>query len=231
MVKASRRAAVLCAGLLLGALSGCADAEGLHSDGPLEDVTAPLRLWQDSTPAPAAPEQRPGRPAAVPGVPEVASGDMRKADALAVVKADIATSGAQDRGSGRLVDARAVKLMAACSGDDCPVREPVHHDLTGDGKGELITAVDIDGRTSELRVYTAKERTVTRILARRGVLEGVEVAAGHLAIREPTSNSQYVSVSDYVWEEKNGTMALWSLTLDECRSLSSGDGPCPKAGS
>lgn len=168
----------------------------------------------------------------MPGVAAVPSGDMRDADPLAVVKADVAAAAGQDGGSGRLVDQRAVRLLADCAGEACPVREPVLHDLTGDGKGELIVAVDVDGRTSELRVYTVAGQRVTRVLARRAVLEGVEVAAGHLAVREPTSNPAYVSVSDYVWDGKRA-MALDDLSLDECRAPRTGTGtghePCPRA--
>ncbi|NBE51633.1 hypothetical protein GUY60_09370 [Streptomyces sp. YC537] len=211
-----------------GALTGCADVEGLRSDGRLDGVTAPLTLWKDITPSPAAPGTSLGKAAVVPGVPEVASGDMRDADATAVLKADIADAGARDGGTGRLVDQRAVRRLADC-GDGCPVRPPVLHDLTGDGLSELITAVDVDGRTSELRVYTVEDRRVTRVLARRAVLEGVEVAAGHLAVREPTSNPVYVSVSDYVWDGK-GAMALDDLSLDECRDREPGASPCPRAG-
>ena len=217
--------------LVLGA-GGCADVEGLHSDGRIDEVTRPLALWPGREPASAAPGQLPGQPATVPGVPAVPSGDMRDADALAVVRADFAAAGRQDGGSGRLVDQRAVRLLAECAGSACPVRPPVLHDLTGDGKDELITAVDVDGRVSELRVYTVQGGRVTRVLARRAVLEGVEVAAGHLAVREPTSNPAYVSVSDYVWDGK-GAMALDDLSLDECRAPHTGTGtgeePCPRA--
>ncbi|MGW0734296.1 hypothetical protein [Streptomyces sp. NPDC002851] len=246
-----RLPSLLLATALVLLVSGCVDAEGLRSDGQAEDVTSPLRLWRDTTPAPAPPGQHPGDPGRVPGVPKVPSRAMSDADALAVVKADIADAGRRDGGSGQLVDPRAVRLLERCEGADCPVRKPVHHDLTGDRRDELITAVDIDGRTSELRVYTARDKTVTRVLARRAVLEGVEVAAGHLAVREPTSNPKYVSVSDYVWEdgedeegEKDeegdategpdgadgkglGSMALWDLTLDECRAPETSGKPCP----
>lgn len=108
------------------------------------------------------------------------------------------------------------------------MRPGVLHDLTGDGREELITALDVDGRLSELRVYTVRDDgRIARILARRGVLEGVEVAAGHLAVREPTSNPQYSSVSDYVWDDRTRSMSLSQLTLDECAALT--DVPLPGA--
>ncbi|MCZ0974631.1 hypothetical protein O1L55_31920 [Streptomyces albulus] len=118
---------------------------------------------------------------------------MGHADPLAVLDADFAASGAAPPAPGS-------------------VRRPELHDLTDDGKPDLIAVVDVDRRTSELRVYTVRKTVVTRILALRGVLAGVELAAGHLAIREPTKDPRYVSVTDYVWD--GNSMGLWDLTLD-----------------
>ncbi|SDK52593.1 hypothetical protein [Streptomyces indicus] len=227
---ARRAAAALALGGALFLSAGCTDAEGLHTEGDSAEVSAPLALWQDTHPKPAAPGQSAGQPTAVPGLPEIASGDMGQAVALDVVKADVAEDLRKDGGSARLVNPIAAKKLAACKGKDCAVREPVLHDLTGDGKDELITAVDIDGRFSELRVYTVKDRKVIRVLSRRAVLEGVEVAAGHLAVREPTSNPTYVSVSDYVWDDERGGMFLQQLSLDTCRAPERPGRPCPEAG-
>ncbi|GAA4889702.1 hypothetical protein ACFPM3_19330 [Streptomyces coeruleoprunus] len=223
--RAARRAVLAAVGLVVVA-GGCADAEGLRAHGARGRLRAPLSLWEDINPSPPPPGEKPGRPARVP-VPPVPSGDLRDADALAVVKADVAAAARADRGSGMLVDPRAVRLLAACEGADCPVRPPVHHDLTGDGRAELITAVDIDGRLSELRVYTAAGGAVVRVLSRRAVLEGTEVAAGHLTVREPTSNPQLVSVSEYVWDGRE--MSLGGLMLDECPALKRSQSPCPRS--
>ncbi|WP_251059003.1 MULTISPECIES: hypothetical protein [unclassified Streptomyces] len=206
---------------VLAAAAGCADVEGLRDDGDLGTVHAPQTLWKDIHPDPAAPGQEPGTAAVVPGLPKVPGLSMRGVDALAVVRADIKSATAQDGGTGRLVDPRAVQRLALCTqtvdgGPDCPVRPPVLRDVTGNGREELITAVDIDGRLSELRVYTVRDDgRIVRILARRGVLEGVEVAAEHLAVREPTSNPAMFSISDYVWDPEAGIMNLSQLTLDE----------------
>ncbi|MFI6941426.1 hypothetical protein ACIBI4_19295 [Streptomyces sp. NPDC050418] len=225
-----RAPAALMLGAALSLCAGCTDAEGLHSEGDSAPVTAPLSLWQDIHPSPAAPGQSAGQPTKVPGLAAVTSGDMHQAEPLAVVKADLAEDLRKDKGSGRLVHPATAKKLAACEGSACPVRTPVLHDLTGDGKDELITAVDIDGRLSELRVYTAEDKAVVRVLSRRAVLEGVEVAAGHLAVREPTSNPTYVSVSDYVWDDGRGGMFLQQLTLDTCRAPERPDRPCPETG-
>ncbi|MGW0392518.1 hypothetical protein ACWDYJ_16790 [Streptomyces sp. NPDC003042] len=215
--------------VLVAGAGGCADVEGLQSEGDLGTVRAPQSLWKDIRPDPPGPGQRPGTAAVVPGLPKAAGPSMRGVDALAVVRADITADLAQDGGTGRLVDPRAARRLALCTqavdgGPDCPVRPGVLHDLTGNGEAELITALDIDGRLSELRVYTVQDDgRIARILSRRGVLEGVEVAAEHLAVREPTSNPAYISISDYVWDPKAGIMNLSQLTLDDCPS---GGGRC-----
>ncbi|MET9605115.1 hypothetical protein ABZZ17_08610 [Streptomyces sp. NPDC006512] len=211
--------------VLLAVTAGCADVEGLQDAGDLGTVHSPQSLWRDIRPEPPAPGQSPGTAAVVPGLPKVTTGSMRGVNAVDVVRADVTAATAQDGGTGRLVDPRAVQRVALCTeapdgGPDCPVRPPVLHDMTGNGKEELITALDIDGRLSELRVYTVgADGDITRILSRRGVLEGVEVAAEHLAVREPTSNPDYISVSDYVWDPDAGIMNLSQLTLDECAGL------------
>lgn len=220
-----RAPAVPVLAVLVAAAAGCADVEGLRSQGDLGTVHAPKSLWKDVRPSPPGPGQQPGTAAVVPGLPKAAGLSMRGVNALDVVRADVTSATAQDGGTGRLVDPRAVQRLALCTGaadggPDCPVRPGVLHDLTGNGREELITALDIDGRLSELRVYTVRDDgSVTRVLARRAVLEGVEVAAEHLAVREPTSNPAYVAVSDYEWDPAAGVMNLSQLTLDECPSL------------
>ncbi|MER5929859.1 hypothetical protein [Streptomyces sp. NPDC002054] len=214
-------AALAFALLATATATACADVEGLQSEGDLGEAHAPLTLWSSLRPSPPASGENPGTAAPVPGLPPVPGGSMRGVDALSVVRADITSATRKDNGTGRLVDPRAVQRLARCTqavdgGPDCPVRPPVLHDLTGDGKEDLITAVDLDGRLSELRVYSVQNGRITRVLARRGILAGVEVAADHLAVREPTSTPTLVSISDYEWNPEAGVMALAGLTLDEC---------------
>lgn len=228
-----RRSRPLLLAAALAAIAGCADVEGLHDDGDLGTVHAPRSLWKDIHPEPPGPGQKPGTATVVPGLPEVPDLSMRSVNALRVVRADITAATAADDGTGRLVDPRAMQRLALCTqavdgGPDCPVRPPVLSDVTGNGRDELITALDIDGRVSELRVYTVQDDgKIARILSRRGVLEGVEVAADHLAVREPTSNPKKTSVSDYVWDPDAGIMNLSELTLDECPGTRAGSAPCP----
>ncbi|MFI9049305.1 hypothetical protein [Streptomyces sp. NPDC053427] len=182
---------------LLGLLAGCAGLEGLESEGKARDVKAPLALWPEYSPAPPTRADNPAARRPVPHLARIPSGSMAAADPLAVLDADITSGGAA---------APAPKS----------VRRPVLRDLTDDGKPDLIMAVDLDPRTSELRVYSVQKQVVTRVLVLRGVLAGVELAAGHLVIREPTKDPRYVSVTDYTWDD--GELGLWDLTLDDART-------------
>ncbi|MEW1753324.1 hypothetical protein ACIQU1_25700 [Streptomyces angustmyceticus] len=187
-------ASLACLALLT---TGCADVEGLQSEGRARDVDAPLVLWPDYSPAPPRRDENPAALVPVPHVPRVPSGSMADANPLAVLDADIAAQGRTP--------------PAAKS-----VRRPELHDVTGDGKPDLLMAVNLDPRNSELRVYSVRDSVVTRVLVLRGVLAGVELAAGHLAIREPTKDPRYVSVIDYLWD--GDSMSLWNLTLDDART-------------
>ncbi|GES33875.1 hypothetical protein AB0G60_23775 [Streptomyces angustmyceticus] len=187
--------------------AGCADVEGLESEGRARDVDAPLVLWPDYSPAPPRRDENPAALVPVPHVPRVPSGSMADAKPLTVLDADIA-------GQGQTPPAAKA------------VRRPELHDVTGDGKPDLLMAVNLDPRDSELRVYTVRGSVVTRVLALRGVLAGVELAAGHLAIREPTKDPRYVSVIDYLWD--GDSMSLWNLTLDDARTSQT---PQPGGGS
>ncbi|MFD3421345.1 hypothetical protein [Streptomyces decoyicus] len=181
----------------LALLAGCADVDGLQSEGRARDVDAPLVLWPRYSPAPPGRDENPVALVPVPNVPRIPSGTMADANPLAVLDADIAAQG------------RTPPAPKA-------VRPPELHDITGDGKANLIMAVDLDPRTSELRVYSVRRTVVTRVLVLRGVLAGVDLAAGHLVIREPTKDPRYVSVTDYVWD--GHSMTLWNITLDDART-------------
>ncbi|MFE0191409.1 hypothetical protein [Streptomyces sp. NPDC058989] len=181
---------------VLPLLGGCAGLEGLQNDGRARDVRAPLALWPQYTPAPLGRDDNPAALKPVRGVPRIPSGSMVDADALAVLDADFTAEGRRPP---------APKT----------VRSPRFHDVTHDGRPDLITVIDLDSRNSELRVYSARHGVVTRVLALPAVLAGVELAAGHLTIREPTKDPRYVSVTDVVWD--GDSMSLWDLTLDEPR--------------
>lgn len=177
--------------------TGCAGVEGLQSEGRARDVDAPLVLWPDYSPAPPSRDENPAALVPVPHVPRIPGGSMADANPLAVLNADIAAQG------GKPPAPKAV-------------RRPELHDLTDDGKPDLLMAVNLTPRNSELRVYSVRGAVVTRVLVLRGVLAGVELAAGHLAIREPTKDPRYVSVTDYLWD--GDSMSLWNLTLDDART-------------
>ncbi len=57
------------------------------------------------------------------------------------------------------------KLMSTCPSQRCPMRDPVYRDLTGDGRDELIVAVDDPGLSQTmLQVYRASGDEIRPVL-------------------------------------------------------------------
>lgn len=104
--------------------TGCAGVEGLQSEGRARDVDAPLVLWPDYSPAPPSRDENPAALVPVPHVPRIPGGSMADANPLAVLNADIAAQG------GKPPAPKAV-------------RRPELHDLTDDGKPDLLMAVNL----------------------------------------------------------------------------------------
>lgn len=147
----------------------------------------------------------------MPGLPLVPSGDLRQADVTAVVRADITDAARQDDGTGRLVDPDAEERLDDCP-ERCPLRTPVYYDLTGDGTLDLITALDIDDRHSELRVYTLREHTIVRILSLRAALANVSVIPGGIQVTEPVTAKGIRHTTAFQWD---GHRLLRSQAWDE----------------
>ncbi|WP_199930639.1 hypothetical protein [Streptomyces sp. CB02923] len=133
-------AAAPAAGLAL-LLCGCGAPGEARAAGPAAAASAPVRVWPDR-PAPgrSTGEPAPVPPDRVPGMPEVPGGDIRAFSALAVVQAEVAAHpGAVTGVDGMYEDtARRIAACTRIGAPGCPLREPRFHDLTGNGKDEMI---------------------------------------------------------------------------------------------
>ncbi|MFI1159287.1 hypothetical protein [Streptomyces sioyaensis] len=92
---------------------------------------------------------------------------------------------------------------------------PEYHDLTGDGRDELI--VGVDGGTSHLLtiwVYMLKDGVMNRILNIAQRTQAVEVADGKLIVREPTETPGYEVRTVYAWDAKSQVMTEESTEYD-----------------
>ncbi|MFE3884831.1 hypothetical protein ACFXPQ_18300 [Streptomyces lydicus] len=200
-------------------LSSCTESGEPLSAGPTSAASAPVRLWPERKPAPQ-PERGRGEnlPAAVPGVPPVPSGDIRKADLFTVVKAQTAAGSAL--GGGPQFDPATTRKIHACAAEPahCPVRKPRYRDLTGDGRDDLIVGIEAPDHSLALWVFTLDHGQVTRIMDAGATPLSVEIANGDLVLREPTGKPGYDTRTVYAWDPRTRTMALRSMEFDQAHS-------------
>ncbi|MDJ0341216.1 hypothetical protein QMK19_07030 [Streptomyces sp. H10-C2] len=196
-------------------MTGCSAANEPASAGPTHAASAPVKLWPNRPPA-TEPSVESGaeRPIPVPGMPKVASGDIRTVDPVAVVKAELAAAPKVVTGPDALDENTAVKAAACAAGaaghKGCPIRTVEYYDLTGDGKADAIIGIDmVDGFLS-LRCYTLSGGVLTRILATVAKPMSVQVAGGDLVVQEPTPSEGYEQRTVYAWDPKERAMAIQS---------------------
>ncbi|MGW9431861.1 hypothetical protein ACWHA1_28470 [Streptomyces decoyicus] len=201
---------------MIALLSSCAGSGEPQSAGRTPAASAPVRLWPERKPAPQ-PEPGTGEnlPAAVPRVPRVPSGDIREANLLTVVKAQVAAGSAL--GGGPQFDSGTTRKIDACAAEPahCPVRKPQYRDLTGDGKAELIVGIEARDQSLALWVFKLDHGVVTRIMDAGATPLSVEVANGDLILREPTGTPGYDTRTVYAWDTRTRTMALRSMEFDQ----------------
>ncbi|MBL1098666.1 hypothetical protein [Streptomyces coffeae] len=150
--------ALVAVGVALG-VAGCAPQAGPSDGGAAPTLSAPTSaspLWPDFTPSPGPKSGRP-TPTYVRYLP---------VDKIRVPKAGVTALSAKtllERDPN--VPAIVQYSVMPCPGADCPMRKPVHRDLTGDGRDEKVVAVDLPrfDRTL-LQVYWTSGRTVRPIL-------------------------------------------------------------------
>jgi hypothetical protein len=186
-------------------VSGCGSPGGLRSEGPAPGAAAPALVWPERKVTPqnefviAEDSAWP-----LPSLPNVHQGDMRTVDPMAVLRADAESTPELELGDALHPDTVAAMIDECVdSGPDrkgCPIRPASYHDLTGDGLPELILGFDLAPDQCEVRAYTSKGGTVTRILATVGNPRTVEVADGELIIREPDWTRGYESSTIYKWD-------------------------------
>ncbi|KUJ70774.1 hypothetical protein ACZ90_00190 [Streptomyces albus subsp. albus] len=158
-IAAARWGAGMAAIALVGAV-GCAADTRVRDGGRAPAVTPPISaspLWPGYTP-PQVPGDAKSSPVAEPYAPvrkvTVPAGGLRAVDVPLLLQSDPNVSGL-------------VREAAAggCAGGRCTVRDPVYRDLTGDGREELVVAVDdLVFRLTVLAVYRASGHRVRPVL-------------------------------------------------------------------
>lgn len=200
-------------------VAGCTETGQPKSAGHARVASAPAQLWPDRSPAPQPPPDKSGQdgPSPLPGPPRVPSGDIRKLDALAVVKAQTADNARHDEPA---FEKDTENKIAACTTEParCPVRAPEYQDLTHDGKPELIVGIEGHDHTLTVWAYMLRDGVVNRILDTAGTPLSVEVADGDVIMREPTGSPGYEMRTVHSWDDKRQTMEIREMEFDRAVS-------------
>ncbi|WP_405405454.1 hypothetical protein [Streptomyces sp. NBC_01104] len=206
--RAERRTAVALAAVAGAALlAGCGTGGELRSAGQVPTAIGPARLWPELPPASAAPyDYGEGETAHIPGI-TVPGGDVHRLDPVAVVQAGL--NARADRSSGTAeLPAEAVRRIRACrtAPKSCPVLPPYFRDLTGDGRDEMVLAIQLADRQLSVRVYMPEPSGLTRIMSTSDAVISVELAGRDLIMRAPSAITGYQYRTAWSWDDQQRAM-------------------------
>ncbi|MEV0174938.1 hypothetical protein AB0I00_27930 [Streptomyces sp. NPDC050803] len=208
----SRVPTTVAVALVLATAAACGDAGGLQGAGATPTAVSPVRLWPELTPA-SSPAYEIGEVTTevVKGV-AVPDDDIRKADPVAIVRAEIADS-PDDYEGAEAPYRETARRMAECTkhGDHgrCPVLTPYYRDLSGDGREDLTLGFRLlpDGMTA-MRVYTVQKHRLVRVMSYDDAVIAVELAGRSLILRAPSEVAGYEYRLQWTWDGRQNAMLL-----------------------
>ncbi|MFH8365870.1 hypothetical protein [Streptomyces sp. NPDC018031] len=201
-VTGARRAVAVATALVSTAvLAGCAGQGGVRDDGVAPRLTPPasaLPLWPGYTPAGERPT---AVPSALPFLPvkevSVPAGGLRDVSPLTLLERDP-----------NMPEVLRLLVAEDCPGARCAVRKPVYRDLTGDGREELIAAVDERAvQMTMVHVYRAVGKTIQPVLVHRGQLGLTGETLGRDLVLSATGQDGQVT-SRYRWNGERMALVL-----------------------
>ncbi|WP_217167651.1 hypothetical protein [Streptomyces sp. AC512_CC834] len=216
--------ALLLAITAAGALAACGDSGGLRGAGATPAARNPARLWPDLTPASSPAydigevEHAPVKGVTVPG------GDIRRADPVAAVRAEIAAH-PDDYADAKARYHETSVRMADCGADGsgaddadggagrdgCPVLRPYYRDLTGDGRPEMTLGFRLlPDKLTAVRVYTVEEGRLVRVMSYDDAVSAVELAGRTVIVRSPSEVAGYEYRLQWTWDADQRAMLLTS---------------------
>ncbi|MEU1873643.1 hypothetical protein [Streptomyces sp. NPDC019793] len=207
--------ALLLAAAATGALAACGDTGGLEDAGATPAARHPARLWPGLPPASSPAydigevEHAPVKGVAVPG------GDIRRADPVAAVRAEIAAHPDDYAGAKAPYHETSVR-MADCGADGagdggCPVLRPYYRDLTGDGRPEMTLGFRLlPDRLTAVRVYTVEKDRLVQVMSYEDAVSAVELAGRTVIVRSPSEVAGYEYRLQWTWDADQRAMLLTS---------------------
>ncbi|AIV38669.1 hypothetical protein [Streptomyces sp. CCM_MD2014] len=198
-----------------GALAACGDTGGLRAAGATPAARNPARLWPGLTPA-SSPAYDIGEVehAVVEGV-AVPGGDIRRADPVAAVRAEIAAH-PDDYAAAKAPYHETSVRMADCGTDGsgegrCPVLRPYYRDLTGDGRPEMTLGFRLlPAKLTAVRVYTVEKDRLVRVMSYEDAVSAVELAGRTVIVRSPSEVAGYEYRLQWTWDADQRAMLLTS---------------------
>lgn len=132
---------------------------------------------------------------------------MHRLDPVAVVRAGLKARPDRSSGTDEL-PAETVRRINACrtSPDTCPVLAPYYRDLTGDGRDELVLAIQLADRQLSVRVYMPEPSGLTRIMSTSDAVISVELAGRDLIMRAPSAITGYEYRTAWSWDGRQRAM-------------------------
>lgn len=207
MSSSVRRSGVVVALGLVGVLTGCGAPAGLGKGEPAPPASAqplPRTLWPAWSPESASPSDALTDPELQPAPEPLADGPAVPADGFASL----------DQVEVLRADPR-MRRLARRGAVDRPgkpgVRPAVLHDLTGDGRPELISAVDLESGHVLMAVYTVREGKIVPILYTSGVRPVVEAVGADLVVRNSAADGGEQAIR-YHWDGER------MITVSEVRN-------------
>ncbi|MEV4949557.1 hypothetical protein [Streptomyces sp. NPDC053755] len=201
-------AVALAAVAALFGLSGCGDEGGLESAGPTPTAVGPVRLWPDLPPATAPPlDYGETDTARVPGV-AVPGDDVHRVAPVAVVQAEVKAHPDTYSGPDGLY-AETARRIGRCLTEPaaCPVMKPYYHDLTGNGRDELIVGIRMPDQQVGVRVYLAENGGLTRVMSTVDQVISVDLAGRDLIMRVSSAGIPgYEYRTAWTWDEQQHAM-------------------------
>ncbi|MBC2905416.1 hypothetical protein [Streptomyces cupreus] len=198
--------------LLMATAAGCGDAGGLQGAGATPTAVSPARLWPELTPA-SSPAFEIGEVTTevVKGV-DVPGDDIRKADPVAVVRAEIAAN-PDDYEGAKAPYRETDRRMADCDpgGEDtrCPVLTPYYRDLDGDGHEDLTLGFRLlPDQLTAIRVYTVQKHRLVRVMSYDDAVSAVELAGRSVIVRAPSEVAGYEYRLQWTWDAQANAMLL-----------------------
>nr|WP_222109498.1 hypothetical protein [Streptomyces cupreus] len=192
--------------------AGCGDAGGLQGAGATPTAVSPARLWPELTPA-SSPAFEIGEVTTevVKGV-DVPGDDIRKADPVAVVRAEIAAN-PDDYEGAKAPYRETDRRMADCDpgGEDtrCPVLTPYYRDLDGDGHEDLTLGFRLlPDQLTAIRVYTVQKHRLVRVMSYDDAVSAVELAGRSVIVRAPSEVAGYEYRLQWTWDAQANAMLL-----------------------